>query len=81
MSFDRNKFTGTLPIDLFRGLSRTLVTLDMGFNQLTGTLPVELGWMSHLERITAPGNQFSGTLPFEMERLTDLIQINLTSNK
>jgi protein brassinosteroid insensitive 1 len=57
-----------------------LPSLDIGFNFFTGTLPPELGKMSHLKRITAPFNFFEGQVPSEIGILKELVEVNLTAN-
>lgn len=58
----------------------TLPSLDIGFNFFTGTLPPELGKMSHLKRFTAPFNFFAGQVPSEFGIMKELMEVNLTAN-
>ncbi|MCK5232485.1 MAG: hypothetical protein KAR13_19585, partial [Desulfobulbaceae bacterium] len=40
-----------------------VITLDLGWNELTGTIPVELGNLTNLVRLYLSGNQLTGTIP------------------
>jgi hypothetical protein len=57
----RNEFTGTIP----NGMSLTsMFHMDLSFNQLTGTLPADIGEnFNHLRQLYLDHNQFTGTIP------------------
>jgi Leucine-rich repeat (LRR) protein len=55
--------------------------LDMSSNQLSGTIPPELGQLSNLEFISLFINQLSGTIPPELGQLNSLKYLWLQSNQ
>lgn len=55
-------------------------SLDVSFNQLTGTIPTEIGVMSALSTINAVSNQIRGTIPNEMLNLNRNLRLNFTDN-
>jgi Leucine-rich repeat (LRR) protein len=57
----------------------TIIKLDS--NNLTGSLPPELGNLSHLQTLHLHNNQLSGSLPSEWSRLTDLQTLFLSFNQ
>jgi hypothetical protein len=75
-----NLLTGPIPPEMLFGLSGNLVELDLGHNNLNGTLSSLLGKMTKLERIDAQANRLEGPLPHEMNRMYPDIQLNLTNN-
>lgn len=52
--------------------SSALEVLDVGNNQLTGTIPTSWIRLSKLRDLNLAGNRFSGTLPLQILRLTKL---------
>ena len=46
--------------------------LDLYSNQLTGTIPVELGNLSNLQYLQLYSNQLTGTIPVELGNLSNL---------
>jgi hypothetical protein len=58
--------------------------LNLGFNQLSGTLPCNpsvWGALQHLRFLSARSNKLSGTLPTELRLLTKLENLNLRRNR
>jgi Leucine-rich repeat (LRR) protein len=55
--------------------------LQLNDNQLSGTLPPELGLLTRLELIYLDNNQFSGALPAEFGRLTGLHSLCVEHNQ
>jgi xylan 1,4-beta-xylosidase len=58
--------------------------LNLGFNQLSGTLPSNpsvWGALQHLRFLSARSNKLSGTLPTELRLLTKLENLNLRRNR
>ena len=54
--------------------------LDVSQNNLTGTIPPELGSLANLEKLSLPGNNLTGTIPPELGGLTNVKELWLTSN-
>jgi Leucine-rich repeat (LRR) protein len=77
---DQNQITGTIPYDFLDGLSSSLEELDLGSNNLVGSLPSALGKMTMLEMLDVHGNQLTGRLPPEMNRMYPDVELNLTDN-
>jgi hypothetical protein len=64
------------------GVSNGHVTgIEMGFNGLTGSIPPELGNLSHLIFLFLDNNQLSGSIPVELGNLNNLESLNLSSNQ
>ncbi len=56
-------------------------TLGLGDNQLSGSIPSELGSLSNLEELSLYSNQLSGSIPSELGSLPDLEELLLYSNQ
>lgn len=54
--------------------------LHLEFDNLFGTIPPEIGLLSHLTRLILYGNDLEGTIPTEMGKLTNLFQLWLNTN-
>jgi hypothetical protein len=55
--------------------------ISLLYNQLSGTLPPELGDLSHLRLLALWGNQLYGPIPAELGDLSELVTLNLSSNQ
>ncbi len=55
--------------------------IDLLYNQLTGTLPHELGNLAHLRALGLWVNQLSGPIPAELGNLSELIFLDLSGNQ
>ena len=53
----------------------------MWFNQLSGSIPPELGSLSNLVDLSMRGNQLSGSIPPELGNLSSLGELNLSLNQ
>ena len=84
-----NHLTGTIPGHIFAGgrgiddksADRTLQSLNLAQNQLSGTIPTEIGLTTRLVWLRLQGNELSGTLPTEIVHLSSLELLNLGDNK
>ncbi|NCT18217.1 MAG: Two component regulator three Y domain protein [Flavobacteriaceae bacterium CG_4_8_14_3_um_filter_34_10] len=71
------------PVTTWHGVTiheNKVVAIDLGFNNLTGTIPASIGNLSHLESLKLFFNQIEGTLPSEIGNLTQLKVLDLNSN-
>jgi Leucine-rich repeat (LRR) protein len=50
-------------------------------NQLTGSIPPEIGNLTNLTHLLLAGNQFTGSIPPEIGNLTNLTDLSLYSNQ
>jgi len=57
-----------------------LVTLNLGWNNLTGTLPASIGNMRHLTSLYLSSNNLTGSLPASIGNLTGLTSFDLSNN-
>ena len=55
--------------------------LALGGNQLSGSIPPELGNLANLTWLALYGNQLSGSIPPELGNLTNLTDLNLGGNQ
>ena len=63
---------------------RHMITLDLDYNNLRGTLPQEIALLSHLRRVELYGGPqafISGSLPSQIALLTDLESMNVRGNR
>jgi hypothetical protein len=75
-----NQFSGSLSDELVRSLKQ-LSFLDLSANDLTGTIPIEIGLLSNLELLYLDSNFFSGTIPSQMQALKRLSNLWLANNE
>ena len=66
-STDISSWDGVTP----SGSPPRVTTLDRGFNQLTGTIPTELGNLANLEYLYLNGNQLRGCVPASLQNQLD----------
>ena len=58
-----------------------ILEFDLGYNQLTGPIPRELGSLTKLQRLDLSFNQLTGPIPTELGQLTELEDITLFKNQ
>jgi hypothetical protein len=58
-----------------------LQSLSLNWNQLTGTIPAELGNLTNLQYLSFHWNQLSGTIPSSLGNLTNLQYLDLGWNQ
>ena len=83
---EHNRLGGTIPSDLFSGLDskdtsvhETQLILALHNNQLTGTIPTEVG-LSRWSVLAFSGNSLSGSLPVELWNAEGLLRISFDDN-
>ena len=75
-----NKLSGTLPRNIFHSLT-SLVSLNLGLNNITGTIPSQLGLLSKLRFLDLHQNALSGSLPTTLSKCRGLEWIDLSANR
>ena len=79
-----NLFSGSIPEEFFNLTSYfmkpSLMTMDISYNNLSGTIPHALGTVSSLRILLLKGNSLSGYIPTQLCRLNKLNLIDLSSN-
>jgi hypothetical protein len=55
--------------------------ISLGYNQLTGILPLELGNLSHLRTLGLSSNQLYGPIPAELGHLSELVALEMSGNQ
>jgi Leucine-rich repeat (LRR) protein len=55
--------------------------LDLSNNQLTGSIPPEIGNLTNLTQLYLYHNQLTGSIPSEIGNLTNLTELNLYNNQ
>ncbi|GLT44740.1 hypothetical protein SLA2020_186200 [Shorea laevis] len=74
-----NNLSGTLPVDLCYHLPN-LKELDLGKNQLNGSIPSSIGRCKKLQRLGLGANRFTGYIPRSIGNLSKLTGIYLFDN-
>ncbi|MCM2314295.1 MAG: hypothetical protein NDJ92_03970 [Thermoanaerobaculia bacterium] len=59
----------------------TVIELNLGYNNLVGTLLPQLGQLTNLEVLYLPGNALGGTIPSQLGSLSKLRVLDLNSNQ
>ena len=76
-----NLFSGSIPEEFFNlAMESSLLTIDISYNNLSGTIPHALGTVSSLRILLLKGNSLSGYIPTQLCRLNKLNLIDLSSN-
>uniref|UniRef100_A0A0E0G1C9 non-specific serine/threonine protein kinase n=1 Tax=Oryza nivara TaxID=4536 RepID=A0A0E0G1C9_ORYNI len=78
LSFPNNQLEGSID-----GIIKliNLVTLDLGGNKLIGSIPHSIGQLKRLEELHLDNNNMSGELPSTLSDCTNLVTIDLKSNR
>ena len=63
------------------GSPRRVTRLILSRNQLTGSIPGELGGLANLQTLDLSGNQLTGEIPAELGSLTNLEGLDLSGNE
>eukprot|EP01033_Poteriospumella_lacustris_P001991 gene1991-1450_t len=79
MDFCNNSLNGTIPTS-FGALAKTLVQLNISANDLTGSIPAELGQLLLLQRLELYDNYLEGTLPATLSKWKRLVALDIERN-
>jgi len=74
-----NNMTGQIPPSL-GSIGPTLEELYLALNSFSGTIPVELGWLSSLTSLDLSQNVLTGTFPHTLGFLTQVMRLDLSFN-
>ncbi|KAL2476720.1 putative LRR receptor-like serine/threonine-protein kinase [Abeliophyllum distichum] len=74
-----NAFTSTIPSAFWN--NKDLAIVDLSYNLLNGSLPLEIGSATGMRILSLKGNQFSGDIPSIIWRHQNLDYLILSENK
>nr|XP_043618237.1 probable LRR receptor-like serine/threonine-protein kinase At3g47570 [Erigeron canadensis] len=80
LAIDGNHFDGVIP-ESIGNLSKKLINLYMGSNQISGSIPPSIGQLKGLGLLNISFNSISGVIPPEIGQLKDLIELVLSKNR
>ncbi|KAL3911984.1 MAG: hypothetical protein SGILL_007068 [Bacillariaceae sp.] len=75
-----NMLKGQVPVDFYEQESKSLITLNVGDNALSGTLDTRLGQLTDLKGLFVFGNDMTGTIPEEIGNLKYLTYTRFFGN-
>ena len=74
-----------VPLDAWHGVttdsSGRVIALDLSENELSGSIPSELGKLTELKELHLEENELSGSIPPELGKLTELKELHLEENE
>ncbi|KAJ6715602.1 LEUCINE-RICH REPEAT-CONTAINING PROTEIN [Salix viminalis] len=76
----RNRFSGTIPDELFSS-DMTPIHVLLHDNNLTGSIPSTLGLVQSLKAVRFEGNSLTGPVPSNLNNLTNVTTLILSNNK
>jgi hypothetical protein len=79
-AIDDNELSGSLNSEMLSSWSPTIRKLHMNRNRFRGSLPSELGLLTHATEIFLDDNFLSGTIPTELGRMTSVEKLFLQFN-
>ena len=59
----------------------TTTILDLSYNQLSGSIPSEIGQLTHLAQLWLKNNELTGEIPSEIGNLTNIEVLSLSYNQ
>ncbi|KAL3500492.1 hypothetical protein ACH5RR_039585 [Cinchona calisaya] len=80
LGFPFNNFGGHLPKNI-GNLSLQLTKLQLGYNKISGTIPLGLGNLVNLSILSMSQNSFTGVIPSDFSKLQKLQVLDLTETK
>jgi Leucine-rich repeat (LRR) protein len=81
---DRTNWKTGQPLDAWFGVTVSggrVTTLDLGDNNLSGSIPLAIGNLTSLVSLDFGDNKLSGLIPVEIENLANLTSLNLGANQ
>ena len=73
---DNTNWLSEAPLDEWYGVTTDeegwVWRLNLDWNELTGTIPVELAQLKNLTHLSLGGNELTGTIPVELAQLKNL---------
>uniref|UniRef100_A0A0D9XTD1 Receptor kinase-like protein Xa21 n=1 Tax=Leersia perrieri TaxID=77586 RepID=A0A0D9XTD1_9ORYZ len=79
LNLEVNKFGGVLPNSL-SNLSTSLIYLKLGFNNIRGSIPKDIGNLIGLQHLSFSNSNFTGSLPSSLGRLKNLALLHAYKN-
>ncbi|KAF7102632.1 hypothetical protein CFC21_103734 [Triticum aestivum] len=80
LRLDANNLEGVLPNSI-AGLSKSLELLLLRSNRISGTIPLEIQYLTSLRRLYMEQNLLTGNLPESVGNLSNLFVLSLSQNK
>lgn len=81
LNVGQNNLKGNFPENSIANLPKSLTALTLRSNNISGTIPLEIGNLSSLSMLYLDTNLFMGPIPFTLGQLRDLIMLSLSKNK
>uniref|UniRef100_A0A8I6WJR1 Receptor kinase-like protein Xa21 n=1 Tax=Hordeum vulgare subsp. vulgare TaxID=112509 RepID=A0A8I6WJR1_HORVV len=80
LNVGRNNLRGDLPVNSLENLPKSLTALTLRYNNIFGTIPLEVGNMSSLSILYLDKNLFMGPIPSTVGQLHNLVVLSLSKN-
>ena len=84
INLSNNNLKGKLSASLVEDLVNTigyLRDLDLSINDISGSIPPQIGNLSNLTNLNLGSNELTGTVPDELGKLSKLENLNISDNK
>ncbi|KAE8791052.1 putative LRR receptor-like serine/threonine-protein kinase [Hordeum vulgare] len=81
LNVGQNNLKGNFPENSIANLPKSLNALTLRSNNISGTIPLEIGNLSSLSMLYLDTNLFMGPIPFTLGQLRDLVMLSLSKNK
>ena len=83
--YNTNWLINTYPLDQWHGVTTDdegrVISLDLAYNELTGSIPEALGQLNNLQNLRLNGNQLTGSIPETIGQLKNLQDLYLNGNQ
>ncbi|VAH39906.1 hypothetical protein VPH35_025406 [Triticum aestivum] len=81
LNIGENNLKGNFPANSVANLPKSLTALTLRSNNISGTIPLEIGNLSSLSMLYLDTNLFIGPIPFTLGQLRNLAMLSLSRNK